>query len=415
MKSSSLIPSCALEPLVQRGEDGFVSPDNISTIVGLAPDAYTKNVASNEACRKAGHALLQRVAEEGMSDTLDMEIASYLKKTKATLKVMNDRRTPATQIMDEIRSRYTALERELDATKPDTIPSYLQQARNGYAAQKRAEEEDRRREALRRQREIEDLNKYRQDLEMAYKRAVNDLINENIKKLFALNRGITRANADETLETLRTWDLYLGTEWVVSTGNDVPVPAGLGPNLTDPMPREVWISIKSSCEQQYTYEVSTNRDQILYIVKSKADALKAIPAGDSEREAQILQQSAADDLLIEQTNAARKVDADRGIRRAEETQSKAAQLVDLFSQAAIAAPAYTPNTTVKKRIKALAPEAFLQIISFWWAEQGCTLSIEELSSLFKKQVTFCEKKANQAKPVFINHASILYEDEVKAR
>ena len=58
----------------------------------------------------------------------------------------------------------------------------------------------------------------------------------------------------------------------------------------------------------------------------------------------------------------------------------------------------------------------MQIVSTWWAKEGQEMSVEELSKVFKKQLSFCEKLANdKANPVFINSEHILYEDDVKAK
>ena len=59
-------------------------------------------------------ALLLRVKKEGMTDALDMEIAKFIEKAKVTVKKMNDRRTPVTQLFDQIRKVYTSMENDGD-------------------------------------------------------------------------------------------------------------------------------------------------------------------------------------------------------------------------------------------------------------------------------------------------------------
>ena len=56
------------------------------------------------------------------------------------------------------------------------------------------------------------------------------------------------------------------------------------------------------------------------------------------------------------------------------------------------------------------------MLMMWWQEEGCTLSVEELTKTFKKQLTFCEKLANAKEGArFIDDESVCYEDEVKAK
>ena len=52
----------------------------------------------------------------------------------------------------------------------------------------------------------------------------------------------------------------------------------------------------------------------------------------------------------------------------------------------------------------------------WWSKEGRFLSMEELSKIFKKQITFCEKLANDKdNPELISSPFVRYEDEVKAK
>ena len=56
----------------------------------------------------------------------------------------------------------------------------------------------------------------------------------------------------------------------------------------------------------------------------------------------------------------------------------------------------------------------MAIVAFWWSQVGCTLTMEELTKEFKKQITFANTAANSKDtPMFINN--VHYEDEVKAK
>lgn len=56
----------------------------------------------------------------------------------------------------------------------------------------------------------------------------------------------------------------------------------------------------------------------------------------------------------------------------------------------------------------------MQILSMWWAKEGCRMTDGELSKIFKKQITFCEKLANK-EGEFISDESVQYIDDVKAQ
>lgn len=107
---------------------------NVQTIAELAPKSYRENQLSHTRCLEAGNALLARVRKEGMSDALDMELANYIEKSKLTVKKMNGKRTPVTQLFDQIRKVYTSMENDVDPSKSNSIPGQLQAFRNSFAA-----------------------------------------------------------------------------------------------------------------------------------------------------------------------------------------------------------------------------------------------------------------------------------------
>ena len=106
-------------------------------------------------------------------------------------------------------------------------------------------------------------------------------------------------------------------------------------------------------------------------------------------------------------------------RKEEEEKQKAemarqqAEMNGLFSEQA-SMQNYQPKVKVTQKIELLNPEGIMPILSMWWSKEGCTLSVEELSKLFKKQITFCEKLANKDS-VYIENESVQYIDDVKAK
>ena len=112
-------------------------------------------------------------------------------------------------------------------------------------------------------------------------------------------------------------------------------------------------------------------------------------------------------------------------RKRKEEEAKAATAVKqsanemdgLFAQNAVAAPVgYQPKTSVKQKIVTTSPDGILAIVSMWWSKEGQFLPVEELSKIFKKQIAFCEKVANDKNtPEFIQSPFVRYEEEVKAK
>ena len=98
----------------------IMQPDNMRQIAALGPTAFEENTLSHDRCIYVGQQLLDRISREGINDELDQELASYIKKAKATLAKMNDRRSPLTKLFDQIRTVFTTLEADVDPTKAAT-------------------------------------------------------------------------------------------------------------------------------------------------------------------------------------------------------------------------------------------------------------------------------------------------------
>ena len=85
----------------------LVKSENISKLLVDAPEMYALNKESHDKCITRGEEYLSIIDASGMNDELDQKIALYLTKCRNTVKVLNERRTPVTKMIDEIRSAFT--------------------------------------------------------------------------------------------------------------------------------------------------------------------------------------------------------------------------------------------------------------------------------------------------------------------
>lgn len=119
----------------------LIKIDEVKNILSSFPDIIGKNTNSVKKCNEAGQALLDTIEGEGMNETIDQAAADYLKKVNVTLKNMDERRKPITQIFDKVRSFFTSQEKEIDPKDVSTIPGKLVTKRNDYAKFKYEEEQ----------------------------------------------------------------------------------------------------------------------------------------------------------------------------------------------------------------------------------------------------------------------------------
>lgn len=388
------------------------SAENVGVIVRNTPENYNKNQLSCGNCRMAGERLLDEIKTKGMSDALDQTVAKYIEKARRTVKKMNELRAPLTKLFDQVRKEFTGLENDIDPTKAGTVPYQLQQYRNQYAAKKREQEEARLR-AEKAQKEAEAArSKYRTDCMEDYKAKFNELVNTRINELTELNSNVTLETMQAVYDTVSAFATELPADWCPLSS--VRQPLSLTPEEARQIRGEVMKGLLSQFSEQYRAEIGDYRQDILDKLPSKKveleRAAKANAAEAARIKAEMAQREAAE--------AARK-EAERKAREQEEAKKAEAlkansEAVNLFNLAQATTPAYQPKTKVTKKINVTGPSGYMQVLSMWWAKEGCNLSKEELDKIFKKMITFCEKLANKEGEEIID-PGIEYVDDVKAQ
>lgn len=389
-------------------------PQNVQTLAELAPQSYSENLLSHTRCLEAGNNLLLKVKNDGMSDALDMEIAKYIEKAKLTVRKMNGKRTPVTQLFDQIRRVYTSMENDVDPSKANSIPGQLQAYRNAFAKKKHDEEERRRREEAARQACENAKARYRADVEEDFIGQFNALVNKCINELTDMDKLLTLDNYEIIYDGVKEYICELPETWCQTVISGAYRPSELTPEECRAIQASVMAGLVTRFKEQFPFEVQSTRDDILDRLPSKKKELERIAKASAEEAAKIK----ADMEAKEREEAARK-EAER--REREKQEAAAAQLaaqkqeMDGLFGAPVAAPAsYQPKTQVKKKVVVETADDIMKVVAFWWSQVGVTLTMDELSKEFKKQITYANSAANSKDaPTFIS--DIRYIDEVKAK
>lgn len=391
-------------------------PQSVGTIAQVAPQAYKENTISHDRCIQFGKELLKRVETEGMSDSLDQEIASFIERAKKTLKKMNGKRSAVTQIFDTIRSAYTGLENEVDPAKKGTVPAQLQEVRNKYAAKKREEREAELRQRQQEQARQMAISKYTTDVEEDYTRQYNALVTGTINRLMELDKSLTLDNYAIVADGVKNTSDALPQEWFNNLRPSVLLPSALSPDEARSIAADVKQKMFQRFTEQYTFEISATRDDILDRLPSKRKELERMAKANAEEAERI--RKAMEERERKEAEQREKERAEREAKEkaAAELAAQKQEMDSLFGEAQLTEMAYQPKTQVKKRINVLNAEGFMPIIGMWWSHYGCTLTVAELEKEFKKQLTFCNKLANdKANPILIQSEHIEYVDDVKAK
>ena len=392
----------------------IIKQENIQTIVSAAPQSYSDNKLSCERCISAGQSILNTITTNGgMTDELDKEAALFIEKARKTVKKMNEKRSPVTKLFDDIRREFTVIENAIDPTKADTIPYKLQQYRNQYAAKKRAEEEKRRQEEYKRQQAEQARVKLRQDIEGDFKAQFQTYLNQSINWLTTKDNSVTLENYNTVYSEIKNFSVSLPADWLHNLHTLIRIPANISVDELRQFETDTKERLGKQFTEQYTAEIQDNKDFILDRLPSKKANLERMAQADATEAARV--KAEMDERHL---NEAEEREAERK-RKEEEEKQKAemarqqAEMNGLFSEQA-SMQNYQPKVKVTQKIELLNPEGIMPILSMWWSKEGCTLSVEELSKLFKKQITFCEKLANKDS-VYIENESVQYIDDVKAK
>lgn len=398
----------------------LLQQDNVSAIAAQAPEAFKNNQLSHDKCLEVGEKILEAIRNGGMTDELDEQAARYIEKSRKTVSKMNEQRSPVTKLFDEMRKAYTTLENEINPTTAGSVPNLLQQERNKYAARKR-EEAERIRQEQERKRMVETQNiSFERDLENALCTTFDAGLNGIVQAMNSRLTDTTLENYSEVEQYLQGFKVEFGdTEWACIKRN-MTFRTSLYPMVTPEKQKEICHRLKDRLyprfKEQYVYEISSNRDEILALLPSKRKELETIAQASAEK----AEKRRLEMQQREAEEAARR-EAER-IRKEQEAKAKAvlerqqAEAMNLFNQTAAATPVYQAKTSVKKKIEILNPQGIIECLNMWWLGEGCNLSVEELQKMFKKQITFCEKQANdKSDPKFIESEHIRYVEEVKAK
>lgn len=406
-----------MNEMTTNHQAAIMQRENVQMIVQSAPQAYDTNALSSQRCAEFGRLLLEEIKTSGMSDELDKRCADFIEKAKRTVKVMNERRSPVTKLFDEIRSQFTGMENSIDPSKKDSVPFLVQKYRNDFAAKKREEAERARREEMMRQQRVQSLNRYRQDCEDDFKRQFNNHVTMQLNALSELNSSLSLDNFESVSGKIKSFPVNLTNDWFTSLPSFAHRPVEIPDGECQQIRRDTLNALSKQFKEQYAFEVGEYRDTILDALPSKKRELERMARADAEEKARI-----EAELKAREAAEARRLEEDR--RRKEEeakaqqqVKTQAGELDGLFVAAQVATPVgYQPKTAVKLRVKALNAEGILAVVSMWWSKEGQYLPVEELEKIFKKQITFVEKLANDKNnPETINSPSLTYEEEVKAK
>ena len=395
----------------------LIKIDEAKNILSSFPDIMGKNTNSVKKCNEAGQALLDTIEGEGMNETIDQATADYLKKVSVTLKNMDERRKPITQIFDRIRSFFTSQEKQIDPKDPSTIPGKLVIKRNEYAKFKYEEEQKRKREAEQRARIETEKANYRQIIGDSLLSYFNQYLSSKVSELQGIFSNLTYENFDREVIGITVFQ----TDYPKSHFDKFSADSAtyyISQETKQEIRREVLEGKYEQYAQQYKAKIVSVKQDLTDRVPSKRKELAEL---EQLRLANAEEAAKAEELRKqrEKEAAAKRMEE---LKKEEEAAKQEAALkaqqssiVILFMEPAASIAPPPTNAKVKEKIVVLHQQGYLEIFQMWWINEGQTLPVEELEKIFKKMITYCEKQANGKDQKHIESKFIRYEADVKAK
>lgn len=395
----------------------LIKIDEAKNILSSFSDIMGKNTNSVKKCNEAGQALLDTIEGEGMNETIDQATADYLKKVSVTLKNMDERRKPITQIFDRIRSFFTSQEKQIDPKDPSTIPGKLVIKRNEYAKFKYEEEQKRKREAEQRARIETEKANYRQIIGDSLLSYFNQYLSSKVSELQGIFSNLTYENFDREVIGITVFQ----TDYPKSHFDKFSADSAtyyISQETKKEIRREVLEGKYEQYAQQYKAKIVSVKQDLTDRVSSKRKELAEL---EQLRLANAEEAAKAEELRKqrEKEAAAKRMEE---LKKEEEAAKQEAALKaqqssigSLFMEAAASIAPPPTNAKVKEKIVILHQQGYLEIFQMWWINEGQTLPVEELEKIFKKMITYCEKQANGKDQKHIESKFIRYEADVKAK
>ena len=376
-----------------------------------------RNTLSVKKCNEAGQALLDTIEGEGMNETIDQAAADFLKKVNTTLKNMDERRKPITQIFDKVRSFFTSQEKEIDPKDASTIPGKLVAKRNEYAKFKYEEEQKRKKEAEQRVLINNEKASYQQAIENGLLSYFSSYLSSKVTELQNIFSGLTYVNFDREVIGITVFQTdYPKAHFDKFTAEYATY--YINKEIKAEIRKNTLLGKYEQYAQQYKAKISSVKQDLIDRIPSKRkelaelEQLRLANAEEAAKAEELRKQREAEEAAKQLQELKRKEEGDRQEVAMKTQQSS---IGNLFAGAAASVAPPPTNAKVKEKIVVLHQQGYLEIFQMWWIGEGQTLPFDELEKIFKKMTTYCEKKANSKDQTHIESQFNSYEADVKAK
>jgi len=403
----------------QNNTPAVFNPEQMVEIFKGAPEALQLNSGSSSRALEAAKNLVNEITSNGMSDEYDEKCNEFLVKLKKTNEVLTNRRKPFTQMMDEVKKRFTSLEAAID------------QKSDAYGAIQKLRDEWARKKALLRQ---EEERKAKLELEKEKERAsIGTEFVTNAEKQFIIFVGKCKTTMSGNFDKITLENMDRGRAWLESCYPELaytdytqlltfqPFVTYLTDTDIHALREQSLKGLFENLKESFTTHIEAHRRELLDKLPSKRLELEAIAKakrdGDEAEALRIkLQQEQREEherkkeLLKQEEELRNKVEEGESNKVAAVTNA----VFDMAPETTL-----IQETSAKVResvtIVVLKPSGYMQLLAYYFEKKGGSESIADLEKRTFKQVkTFCEKAANDDDKNRIISPFLEYQETFKA-
>lgn len=280
-----------------------IDVNEIASTMQGAGEVLTANESLALKAVKGAQQLLDTIEGQGMSDELDAALNEWQVKAKQAVSIMNQRRSPITQIMTKMAKYFTEQEAKLDTAKPDSIYTKVQLTRNAWARQKADEAKKKEQEILKQQ----NIEKERISIIADIQTSIRSVYGE---KLMAFKKAIINKYNSLTLENVEEVKSYINQRGVVYPIDKfreiMPAvfPMYLEKAEVDKLIYDEREKLYDELSANFRENIEAEKDKYLDLIPSRVNELK-----------EIAKAGAAKKLELEQAAQKRKEEADAKLKQ----------------------------------------------------------------------------------------------------
>jgi len=368
-----------------------INVPELVNIVNEAPAILEKNTLSRDNAVSYGQKLIAQAESHGMTGDLDQLMSGYLEKLRTTYKTISERRKPFTQIVDEVKKRFTALEADIAPTGKENIFAEVQAWRNQFATAKIEEQKRREREAQAKLAYEKELVNITQKIECSIAEHFSTILSRSKRFLINTFEKMTL----DSVENTRNLIACFGSRLDETAYKEFPAMGSLiiGKEKISEITSTILDKHYAEYNLEFANQVNVLKRELIDKIESKVAELEEIQKASAE-EAQRLKDEAEARRKAAEERAAREA-AESAQRAADEAAARAAAA---SLQATIDAQANITNDSPKAKeayeIIIKNPVAYALIFQFWFEKEGREWPTDKIEKMtIGRMKTFCESWA----------------------